>query len=249
VRESPRDDAACGKDDSFSENAPFGNHLTDPKAWPHQIDMTWYADALGAASQSGVSVFCRETLAGDWLETIGVWQQGKDLQPYTPHPDWWVATLWRKLMGKHVLPKPAVSAPAVASPSSTPPNLPADQALRVYAHSARPPHRGVALVLICLWGNKTMQVRLAGASAKGTIAFVLSSDDVSDDVALLNGEALRIGADETLPSLEGVPVLRGSLTLPPRAVAFVVHEPFTDQAPMTTTAKTDDQSSDWSPVL
>ena len=197
--------------------------LTDPKLWPHQIDMTWYADALGAASQSGVGVFCRETLAGDWLETIGVWQQGKDLQPYTPHPDWWVAALWRKLMGKHVLPKPAVSAPAVASPSSTPPTLPADQALRVYAHSARPPHRGVALVLISLWGNKTMQVRLAGASAKGTTAFVLSSGDVSDDVALLNGKALRIGADETLPSLEGVPVLGGSLTLPPRAVAFVVH--------------------------
>jgi hypothetical protein len=66
-------------------------------------DIAWNLDALGAAAEAGVDVFCRETLAGDWLETIGLWQPGPGNVPYTPHPDFWVAVLWRKLMGVRVL--------------------------------------------------------------------------------------------------------------------------------------------------
>jgi hypothetical protein len=40
-----------------------------------------YIDALGAAARVGVDVFCRETLVGEWLETIGLWQQGEGLEP------------------------------------------------------------------------------------------------------------------------------------------------------------------------
>ena len=45
------------------------------------IDMVWYIDALGAAARAGVGVFCKETLVGDWLETIGSWQQGASELP------------------------------------------------------------------------------------------------------------------------------------------------------------------------
>eukprot|EP01052_Picozoa_sp_SAG31_P027092 SAG31_NODE_2507_length_5590_cov_2.037880_4_plen_253_part_00 len=55
-----------------------------------------------------MDVFCRETLAGDWLEVIGLWQPGDartgdSNRPYTPHPDFWVAALWKRLMGARVL--------------------------------------------------------------------------------------------------------------------------------------------------
>lgn len=55
-----------------------------------------------------MDIFCRETLAGDWLEVIGLWQPGdartnENNRPYTPHPDFWVAALWRKLMDVRVL--------------------------------------------------------------------------------------------------------------------------------------------------
>ena len=66
-------------------------------------DIAWNLDSLGAAAEVGVDVFCRETLAGDWLEVIGLWQPGDGNQPYTPHPDFWVAALWKKLMGVRVL--------------------------------------------------------------------------------------------------------------------------------------------------
>ena len=39
-------------------------------------DIAWNLDALGVAAEVGVDVFCRETLAGDWLEVIGLWQPG-----------------------------------------------------------------------------------------------------------------------------------------------------------------------------
>ena len=37
-------------------------------------DIAWNLDALGAAAEAGIDVFCRETLAGDYLETLGLWQ-------------------------------------------------------------------------------------------------------------------------------------------------------------------------------
>lgn len=85
--------------------------------------MTWYIDTLGSAAKSGVDVLCKETLLGDWLETIGVWQQGDGLVAYTPHPDFWLAALWRKLMGPNVL-RVTISAPPVPPPPPpTPPHF------------------------------------------------------------------------------------------------------------------------------
>ena len=71
-------------------------------------DIAWYLDALGAAAEVGVDVFSRESLAGDWLEVLGLWQPGdartdEANRPYTPHPDFWVAALWNKLMAVRVL--------------------------------------------------------------------------------------------------------------------------------------------------
>jgi hypothetical protein len=59
-----------------------------------------------------VDVFCRETLAGDWLEVIGLWQRGNSNRRYTPHPDFWVAALWRRLMDVQVLGANATTAPS-----------------------------------------------------------------------------------------------------------------------------------------
>lgn len=97
---------------AFSVNSPIGSHGGGAKAsidgMCRAADIAWNLDALGAAAEVGVDVFCRETLAGDWLEVVGLWQPGdartnENNPPYTPHPDFWVAALWRKLMGVRVL--------------------------------------------------------------------------------------------------------------------------------------------------
>ena len=85
------------------------------------------------AAEEGVDVFCRETLAGDWLEVIGSWQPGdartgEHNPPYTPHADFWVAVLWKKLMGLQVL--GANSTAVVAAEDSA-------VQVRTFAHCSR----------------------------------------------------------------------------------------------------------------
>ena len=89
-------------------NAAAGGAAAAVNGMERACDMAWNLDALGAAAEEGVDVFCRETLAGDWLEVIGSWQPGdartgEHNPPYTPHADFWVAALWKKLMGLQVL--------------------------------------------------------------------------------------------------------------------------------------------------
>lgn len=65
---------------AFSAAAPAdasrGGQAADAAGMLRAADVQWNLDALGAAAEKGVDVFCRETLAGDWLETVGLWQQG-----------------------------------------------------------------------------------------------------------------------------------------------------------------------------
>ncbi len=97
---------------AFSVDSPIGAGGGGAKAsidgMCRAADIAWNLDALGAAAELGVDVFCRETLCGDWLEVIGLWQPGdartnENNRPYTPHPDFWIAALWRNLMGTRVL--------------------------------------------------------------------------------------------------------------------------------------------------
>ena len=309
---------------AFTANPPCRNMTTcnggtaPVSSMLRAIDMSWYIDALGSAARAGASVFCKETLVGDWLETIGSWQQGAGLPQYTPHPDFWVAALWSQLMGTGVL-DVSLSVPNVPPPPSPPspfipwveargftavagegsgypdlllgvnitseekcralceshenctiytgaetgvpctmrpswcflcigrtdrvfdlhpvngvvsarrvevgpspqPRLPAQHALRAYAHvSQGPTTRTITYAFASLWLNRSMEVALANAGESAT-AFILSSAHPGDDIAQLNGMPLLIGLDDTMPALVGVPVLGGRVTLPPRSVGFV----------------------------
>ena len=116
--------------------------------------MTWYIDALGSAASLGVDVFCRETLTGDWLETIGSWQQADGLVLYTPHPSFWVAALWRKLMGREVLEATVRAAlPAAPPPAPAPEFIPwvrVPNVSCVFGDMGPPPGTGSALAALLL---------------------------------------------------------------------------------------------------
>ena len=93
---------------SAPAGAPGGGAKASIDGMCRAADIAWNLDALGAAAEVGVDVFCRETLAGDWLEVIGLWQPGdartgEANRPYTPHPDFIVAALWNKPMDVRVL--------------------------------------------------------------------------------------------------------------------------------------------------
>jgi hypothetical protein len=165
--------------------------------------MRWYADALGAAALAGVDVFCRETLSGDWLESIFSWQ-GNQTTLYAPHPDFWVAALWRLTMGVQV--KRAVVQPATV-------------ALRAYASGNG---TSTTLLLISLEADSVLQVQLP-VHATATV-FELTAPTPDADWAALNGQPLRIASpQDPLPALTGKPLPAGlPLALSPKGIAFVV---------------------------
>lgn len=55
----------------------------------------WYAYELGAYAAAGVGLLSRQTLVGGDYELI-------DKVTVTPHPDYYVALLWKRLVGSQV---------------------------------------------------------------------------------------------------------------------------------------------------
>jgi hypothetical protein len=83
---APRFNASIGGDGPSAEEDGMGT----------VADLAWSLSSMGAAAEVGVSVFGREDLTGDYLETIGSWQND-GMRLYTPHPDFWLMALWNKL--------------------------------------------------------------------------------------------------------------------------------------------------------
>ena len=107
--------------------------------------------------------------------------------------------------------------------------LPPSSALRAYAHVSKLAGAPgvsstkavrVTYALANLWRNRSLTARLQ--SAGSIVQYVLSSSTPGDDMAMLNGKPLAVSQPgDVLPSLHGEPVSGGTVTLPPRAVAFV----------------------------
>jgi hypothetical protein len=207
---------SCGGPANESKGGP--NAALDPML--RAVDITWYLDALGAAARSGVDVFCKKTLVGDWLETIRSWQGAAGKTQYGPHPDFWVAALWAKLMGRSVL-----DVTVLGNATS----------LRAYAHCGRQGGaKSVVTVALANVGNEALTVDIAsaihgdsGATLNAT-QYVLAATDPGADKIKLNGQGLDVTTTDDgasvhvhIPSLSGTVVQGGAVQLPRGAVAFV----------------------------
>ena len=197
-------------------------------------DMAWNLGALGAAAEVGVDVFCRETLAGDWLEAIGLWQPGdartgEHSRPYTPHPDFWVAALWNKLMGVAVLgsnqtqqahTQQAAGRCNAASESCVP-------TLRTFAHCSKRVPGSVAFAVAVSPCSRTEALVLRFVGARSLTTYMLTSaGSARRDTVDLNGENLTVSIGSA-PSLQGRAVAGDTVTVPAEgacAVGFVEAE-------------------------
>merc|ERR1711971_547031 len=89
-------------------------------------------DQLGSLAVAGVKVFCRQTLEATKGYPL--------LENYVPLPDYWIALLWRRLMGTKVL----------STDSSS-------RSVRVYSHCAK--EGGVALAWLNI-GERSASLKL-----------------------------------------------------------------------------------------
>ncbi len=156
---------------------------------------------MGSAAEAGVDRFCRDTLAGDWLEVIGLWQTKQ--APYTPHPDFWVGALWSKLMGVRVL-GTTVTSTWSASNDGGIGTAEAASPLRAFSHCSKLTPGAVVFAVSVAGCSRNSSLFLHFPGALHVTTYLLSTQDPASDYVALNSEPLMVTPGSPVPSLDGV---------------------------------------------
>jgi hypothetical protein len=199
-----------------------------------------YIDTLGTLARLNHSVLARQTLVGGNYELLRC-SSGQDKGPepgtgcdFEPHPDYWVALMWKRMMGAAVLPAPSITLPPVAALRTVPSSSPAPsslESLRMHAH--------------CTAGSTNGSVTVAFSNMDEAISYTLNLGDSygaqrraeyhmtpGDDegintrrLLLNNATVLAVGDKTELPELPGLVVPAGSsgaISVAPVSMGFVV---------------------------
>ncbi|MEC3951002.1 hypothetical protein [Sphingobium sp. HWE2-09] len=153
-----------------------------------------FADQLARSARQGVQVYMHNTLAASDYALL-------DEHSFAPRPNYWVAYLWRRMMGSTVL-----------DAGATRP----EDGLRVYAHCQRDVPGGVTLLAINTDRQNSKPLAITG---KGTLYSLTQMGDDTAQVAL-NGTPLALGENDALPTLKGQATGR-RLSLPPGSINFI----------------------------
>jgi hypothetical protein len=158
------------------------------------IDTFRFADQLGALAQRNVQAIMINTLAAS---DYGLLEE----DTYKARPNYWLAALWKRLMGTRIL-DPQIS--------STP-------GLRLYAQCSKDGHGGVTLLALNIDQKNQLTLAIPAKSEK----YTLTSDELLSPTISLNGKVLKESADGTLPALKGVKIPAGNVILPPASITFI----------------------------
>ena len=184
-------------------------------------------DTLGTLASLNHSVFARQTLVGGNYELLRC-SSGQPTGPepsagcdFEPHPDYWVALLWRMLMGPTVLSLPELGQSAQAAEN-----------VRLHVHCASSSAVSSGAISIAFTNTAdsiTFRLTLPRAlqsqrrneyhltAANRTLGFS------SRTLSLNDGPALTVGEDGTLPPLTPSPrANNGVIVLEPVSLGFIV---------------------------
>ena len=158
------------------------------------LDTFRYLDQHGRLARKGVQVIAHNTLASSDYGLL-------DENTLTPRPNYWAALLWRKFMGTAVLDPGPSPAPA----------------LHLYAHCLRGSPGGVALLAINVDRTASQSLEVPTAAER----YTLTAPNLEDTSIQLNGSELKLGPNDELPALTGVPTETGRLTFAPASITFL----------------------------
>lgn len=157
------------------------------------LDSFRYADTLGRMARRGVAVLFHNTLASS---EYGLLQSGT----FEPRPNYWVALLWRRLIGTTVLD---------AGESR--------EGLHLYAHCLRGQPGGVVVLAINNSRTAASAVRIDVPSERYTLA----ADKLEAATVRLNGQPLRLGPADKLPALVSVREPAGQVNFAPATITYL----------------------------
>lgn len=159
------------------------------------VDTFRFADQLGALAQKNVQAIMVNTLASS---DYGLLEE----DTYNARPDYWLAVLWKRLMGTSVLD----------------PRIPATPGLRIYAQCSKDGHGDVTLLALNIDQKNSLTLVIPAKSEK----YTLTANELLSSTVSLNGKVLNESAGGTLPALEGVKTPAGNIILPPASITFIV---------------------------
>jgi hypothetical protein len=158
------------------------------------LDSFRFLNQHGSLAQKGVQVIAHNTLAASDYGLL-------DQKTLAPRPNYWAALLWRKFMGTTVL-----------NPGPSP-----VESLHLYAHCLRGVPGGVALLVINADRSAAHSFELATAAER----YTLTADNLEGTRVQLNGSELRLGSNDDLPPLAGLPTRPDRLTFGPASITFL----------------------------
>lgn len=195
----------------------------------------WYANDLGVRATLGFRQYQRQDLVGGRYALLAIPHDNEALgatDPLRINPDFWVAFLWKRLMGSAVYNVTSAATsldPAVRTygQCGLPPSEHAPPAV---AAAQRSPAGAMGLVLINIDPSQPKTVALQSAAANARLTswtLAAGRDGVFGKASLLNGQLLPAMLSDGV-ALGAIPVdgeeRSGSLELPPFSVTFAVTE-------------------------
>ncbi|MGB2616353.1 MAG: hypothetical protein WA657_14270 [Candidatus Acidiferrales bacterium] len=158
------------------------------------LDTFRYLVQHASLAQRGVKVIMHNTLASSDYGLL-------DENTFAPRPNYWVALLWRHLMGATVL-----------DPHTSPlPNV------YVYAHCLQNYPGGVALLIINADRQQANEITLPFDAER----YTLSAKQLQDTTVQLNGKTLQLNSNGDVPQLTGEPMRAGRVGFAPASVTFL----------------------------
>eukprot|EP00045_Choanoeca_perplexa_P012265 m.133243 g.133243 ORF g.133243 m.133243 type:complete len:656 (+) comp15945_c0_seq2:51-2018(+) len=175
-------------------------------AW---IGSFWYFNMMGTLSRHNHTGFCRQTLLGG---SYGILRRDN----YEPNPDYYVAYLWRHVMGVSVFDVTVVSSGGTVSQGN--------QTLRTFAHCHRTMAGAVAVAVMNLDRSATYDVTFELESPRRD-DYILTAGNLTSRSITLNGQPLQVTTYGQLPPIDSTTASPGTekkLAIAPTTIAFLV---------------------------
>ena len=186
--------------DQYAPGAPIWNTETGGAAcggtrWQTSfLDTFRFLDTQARLAKQGLdAIFTHAILSG----SNGV----IDEKTFLPNANYWAALLWRKLMGTRVLEAG-----------------PIESGLHVYAHCERGSSRGGITLLAINLQDQTAMLNVSGSQE----VYALTAPELQSKTVLLNGKALELESNDSLPEIAPNRRHGAGLKLEPTSVNFVV---------------------------
>ena len=121
-----------------------------------------------------------------------------DQDTHLPKPNYWAALLWAKLMGTEVY---------EAGNGA--------RGVYVFAHDMKG-HQGGMTILVINTNKQSISINIP----TGAEQYTLTSAELQGKSVQLNGNELKLGANDELPAIEGKPTRSDDVTIPAASISF-----------------------------